>query len=94
MTFGNAPGVDLLALHPTSKREIAIQVKTSSPNRDHFQLKPEHEDFAEAGSYWFVFVKLGDEIERPEFFVVPGDVVAAILYAVRLRHKEETGKPT
>ena len=95
MTFGNTPGVDLLAWHPDRDKEslVAVQVKTADTSRQAFQVKPEHEDHSKIGSYWFVFVKLNKEFEQPDLFVVPGDTVAAILFAVRRRH-EVAGKST
>lgn len=92
MAIGHAPEIDLMAAHPEAWQHIDVQVKTASPNRGHFQLSPLHEDAP--GSLWFVFVKLRGELERPQFFVVPGGLVAAILYAVRKRLEVEAGKRT
>jgi hypothetical protein len=80
LTLGNAPRTDILAQHAESQRLIAVQCKTSTGNQD-FILKASCETPAPLGrDEWFVFVTLWPPDRRPDFYVMPRNVVAAYLY--------------
>ena len=93
VTLGNSPHTDVLAWHIEPRALVTVQVKTASPGRRAFQLKTDpHEQTSTETNEWFAFVRLpGDPLLRPTFHLVPANVVAAILYAVR-REAESQGK--
>jgi hypothetical protein len=91
-----APGTDVLAQHAETGRLIAVQTKTAGPGMTDFQLGgstktdvdadgnriPLHDEIpAKDDNEWFVFVGLKEPGERPDYFVVPRDVVAVLIYA-------------
>jgi hypothetical protein len=81
---GGAKEFDVLAIHSESGKQIALQVKTASPGRKAFQVRTEHEQPTKETNQWFAFVRLHpDLLERPTFDLVPRNVVAAILWAIR-----------
>lgn len=77
ITPKGVPETDVLAWHLDSKRLVAVQVKTATaPSR--FRLHERNE--TPIPSHWFVLVRLGDEMSRPEFFVLPSLVVSAYVW--------------
>jgi hypothetical protein len=83
VTIKNSPDTDVLAQKPASELLVAIQTKTSSGSR--FMLNKKDEVPSKRDGQWFVLVALRDERERPSFYVVPRDHVAAMVY---LSHRE------
>lgn len=71
---------DILAQHSSSGRVIALQVKTA--NSDGFQLSAKAEAPTSESNQWFVFVRLADPDDRPRYFVVPANVVSALVFVV------------
>src|SRR5687767_3115551 len=69
---------DVLAQRADTAAVIAVQVKTS--NSEHFRLKKSNEETAKQWNQWYVFVSLRGLTERPRYFVVPTNVVAAFIY--------------
>jgi len=84
VTIKNSPGTDVLAQRLDRQRIIAIQTKTASVG-NHFRLKDKDEAPGERDNEWYVLVGLGDESQRPTFFVIPRHVVAALTY---LEHRD------
>lgn len=80
VTIKNSPDTDLLAQRPSSERLIAIQTKTASPG-SWFRLKEKNESASRRDGQWFVLVALQAATERPRFYVVPRDHVAAMIFA-------------
>jgi hypothetical protein len=91
-----APGTDVLAQHAESGRLIAVQTKAAGPGMADFQLHgstkkdvdaegnriPLGDEIpAKADNEWFVFVGLKEPGERPDYFVVPRNVVAVLIYS-------------
>lgn len=91
-----APSTDVLAQHAETGRLIAVQTKTAGPGMTDFQLRgstktdvdadgnriPFGDEIpAKADNEWFVFVGLKEPEERPDYFVVPRNVVAVLIYA-------------
>ena len=94
-----APATDVLAQHAETGRLIAVQTKTAGPGMTDFQLRgstktdvdpdghriPLHDEFPARGdNEWFVFVGLNEPTERPDYLVVPRNVVATLIYAVHV----------
>lgn len=95
-----APDTDVLAQHAETGRLIAVQTKTARPGVTDFQLRGSKKTDVDAegnriplrdeipakdASEWFVFVGLNEPGERPDYFVVPRNVVAVLIYAVHVR---------
>ncbi len=68
-----------MAQHSETRDVIAVQVKTANPNNA-FRLGPKAEAPAKQWTEWFIFVALREPGERPRFFIVPTNIVAAIVY--------------
>jgi hypothetical protein len=83
VTIKNSPDTDVLAQKPESERLVAIQTKTSGGKR--FMLTAKHEAPSKRDGQWFVLVALAGELERPRFYVVPRDHIAAMVY---LEHRD------
>jgi hypothetical protein len=57
-----------------------IRTKTANPGSQHFQLGKKDEQPGTGGNEWYVFVGLKDLDARPDFYVMPRGVVAAVVY--------------
>jgi hypothetical protein len=55
-----------------------------------FRLKNKNESPSARDGQWFVLVALRGELERPAFYVIPSDHVAAMIYA---GHRDWLAKP-
>jgi hypothetical protein len=100
-----APATDVLAQHAQTGRLIAVQTKTAGPGMTDFQLRGStkadldadghriplgDEILAKGDNEWFVFVGLKELRERPDYFVVPRNLVAVVIYS---KHVHLTGTP-
>ena len=70
---------DVLAQHSKTGDVVALQVKTANPGNA-FRLSPKAEIPAKTWNHWYVFVSLRGLMDRPSYFVVPTNVVAALIY--------------
>jgi hypothetical protein len=91
VTVKNAPGTDVLAQDPETKRTVAIQTKTSSGGIK-FTLGERDERTYARDPGWVVLVGLAGDLERPSFYVVPRCHLAAMLYAQHRWWLDEPGK--
>ncbi|WP_414665162.1 hypothetical protein [Horticoccus sp. 23ND18S-11] len=82
ITLANAEDIDVLAHHVATKKNVAIQVKTSSGAEPKWLLSARSEAWS-APHIFFVFVLLGKE--PAEFHVVPSEIVRRYVYT---RHRE------
>lgn len=89
VTIKNSPDTDVLAQDPETERLIAVQTKTASPG-SWFRLKDKNEAPSARDGLWFVLVALRGEAERPAFYVIPRDHLAAMIYA---DHREWLATP-
>jgi hypothetical protein len=80
VTIKNAPWTDVLAQIPDRGLAVAIQTKTASGGT-RFQLNEKCEIPATAQNQWYVFVRLQAKETRPNFYVVPHNIVAGATYA-------------
>jgi hypothetical protein len=90
VTIKNAPGTDVLAQDVDTQRVVAIQTKTARAGF-RFQLKGPKlitypvegtDEWVTHGNEWYVFVGLkDDETARPDFYVVPRNIVAGMIFA-------------
>jgi hypothetical protein len=79
---------DVLAQHLETRAIIAIQVKTSRGTN--FQLNAKLETPTKASNEWIIFVALGQEGERPTFYLMPRNLVAGLIW---VDHRRWLGKP-
>lgn len=84
VTIKNSPDTDVLAQRPETEALVAIQTKTASPG-NHFRLHKKNEMPSKCNGQWFVLVALGAELERPKYYVIPRDHLAAMVY---LEHQD------
>jgi hypothetical protein len=91
VTIKNSPGIDVLAQRPESGLTVAIQTKTASPG-SLFRLSDKDEQPARGPNEWYVLVRLKEESERPDFFIVPRDFMAAFIYGGHQWWLKQPGK--
>jgi hypothetical protein len=82
VTIKNAPSIDVLAKHAQTGQTATIQVKTTSKQSGRFILSAKDEALAEGSDEWYVFVVLRPLGTRPDFYIVPRQVVSSYLYCV------------
>jgi len=75
VTLRNSRGIDIIASSSDASRSITIQVKTSSGTVPKWMLAKKSESFS-ADNHFYVFVLLRDVGSRPDFYIVPSQVVA------------------
>ena len=75
ITLRNTKGIDILASNDDASRSVGIQVKTSQKAQKDWILRKGAEDYFN-DSLFYVFVDLKDELSRPNFHIVPSQVVA------------------
>jgi hypothetical protein len=78
ITLRNTESVDILASNADGTRSVSIQVKTRSGNAHNWPLNEKAENIS-SPDLFYVFVTLRGEKERPEYFVVPSQIVAATI---------------
>jgi hypothetical protein len=83
MTLKNTKGIDILVSNLEATKSVGIQVKTNQGRGKEWLLNQKIENNL-ATNLLFAFVRL-NELDVPEFYIVPGDVVKN--YATN-RHKE------
>lgn len=67
--------IDILAVHPRTHKQVTIQVKTRQGAGKKWALQEKAEGLHDSHIF-YVFVSLSGENDRPEFYVVPSEVVA------------------
>jgi len=79
ITPGNAPGIDIL-VNLENRSPVSIQVKASRGDTQPLCWLLGNKTFAENKSFFYVFVNVWSDIEKPiEFFVVPSTEVRSKL---------------
>ena len=84
ITLRNSRGIDIIASSPDATRSVSIQVKTSSGGKPKWLLTKKSECFS-AENHFYVLVLLRGIGTRPDFYVVPSDVVA---HYIRDSHRD------
>lgn len=95
ITIKNSPGTDVLAQHADNGKLVAIQCKTTAGSA-HWVLAAKDEKRSERNDAWYVLVSLKGTMERPDFYVLPRNHIAAFLYVGHrnwLRSPGRSGKP-
>ena len=75
ITLRNSRGIDIIASSSSATRSVSIQVKSSSGNVPKWILTKKSESFWTV-NHFYVFVPLRDVGSRPDFYIVPSQVVA------------------
>lgn len=75
ITLRNTEGIDIMASRPDQCEMYFIQVKTNQTQSPRWILSKQSEK-SPPGKYFYVFVSLKGDRDRPDFFIVPGTIVA------------------
>ncbi len=78
ITLRNSRGIDIIVSSSDSSQSATLQVKTNSSGKPDWMLNKKAETFA-ANNHYYVFVSLAEIGKRPDFYVVPSNVVAAFV---------------
>ena len=76
--MSNTKDFDVLAISRATNKQYAIQVKTTSYGRYKWMLNKKAETLR-ADNIFYVFVHL-HELDSPEYFIIPSEVVAKEIY--------------
>lgn len=80
ITIKNSPGTDVLAQHVDTGALVAVQTKTTATASQGWILGAKDEKPTERTDSWYVLVGMHGENERPDFYVLPRNHVAAHLW--------------
>jgi hypothetical protein len=75
ISLRNTRGMDILATNQDGTRSVTIQVKTTQKEGTSWILNHKSESFV-SKKHYYVFVRLGHQLARAEFHIVPSRVVA------------------
>jgi hypothetical protein len=89
ITLKNTKGIDILVSNHSATRTLGIQVKTNQGSRKAWVLTAKAE-INEADNFFYVFVNLLGNNQLPEFYVVPGKIVAT---TIRKGHQQWLATP-
>jgi hypothetical protein len=78
ITLRNNDRVDIHASNTLSNKIFAIQVKTNQSGKRAWILNKKVE-LSQKENFFYVFVSLKGELERPEYFIVPSKKVAEFI---------------
>lgn len=91
ITLRNTWGIDILVSNATATRQVAIQVKTNQGSRPEWVMNKKDETFRN-DNLFYVFVNLKSPEERPDFYIVPSNVVADSIYNDHRKWLETPGQ--
>jgi hypothetical protein len=74
ITLRNTGGIDILASNENASRQVGIQVKSNQGDVRGWILNQKAENYY-AENLYYIFVNLKEPTERPDFFVVPSEIV-------------------
>ena len=89
ITLRNTKGIDIVASKEDGSKTINIQVKTSSKNTKGWMLNKKAESMSDKNMF-YIFVRLNEINERPQFHIVPTSYVAK---KVKKEHQEWLDSP-
>ena len=75
ITLRNSRGIDSIASNSDASKSVSIQVKTSSYSNPKWILNKKAELYM-GENHYYVFVALHQIGQRPDFYVVPSQIVA------------------
>lgn len=74
LTLKNTKGVDILASDQNAVKTIAIQVKTTTKNKNEWMLTEKSESFI-SDNHFYILVRLNN-LGHPTFHIVPSKIIA------------------
>jgi hypothetical protein len=78
VTVKNSPGLDVLAVEPPpGDKSVAIQVKTTT--KGHWVVPTPRPDGQRRPDEFFVLVRIRSGQERPDFYVVPAELMDRVV---------------
>lgn len=96
LTMAGTDAFDILAINPRTKKNFSIQVKTTKKRSEGWLLSVKDEE-VHGENLYYVFVWLpNDDNEKPEYYIVPGEVVAQTIkteHEAWLKTPGRGGKP-
>jgi hypothetical protein len=75
ITLRNSRGIDIIVSNADGTKSVTIQVKTNSSGDSSWILNKKSEDYLSSNHY-YVFVSLKPLGLRPEYYIVPSEIVA------------------
>ena len=78
ITLRNSRGIDIIVSSSNGSQSATLQVKTNSSGKPEWILNKKAETFV-ADNHLYVFVSLKEIGERPNFYIVPSNVVATFV---------------
>ena len=75
LTLKNTKGVDILASDEDAKKTVAIQVKTTTKNKNEWMLSEKSENFV-SDNHFYILVRLNEFGQSPSYHIVPSNEVA------------------
>ncbi len=75
ITLRNSRGIDIIVSSADGSRSATLQVKTNSSGKPDWILNKKAETFS-ADNHYYALVSLKELGERPDFYIVPSEVVA------------------
>jgi len=75
ISLRNTRGIDIIVTNQSASRSVTIQCKTNQLGKKSWVLNDKSESYFSKG-HFYVFVVLGKADERPNFHIVPSEVVA------------------
>lgn len=91
ITLRNTRGIDILVSNSSATKQVGIQVKTNQSSNPEWVLNKKAEDFF-ADNLFYVFVNLKGQEERPDFYIVPSEVVATYIKSNHSQWLKTPGK--
>lgn len=88
--MSNVKDFDILAISRTSYKQYAIQVKTTQTKNNSWPLKKKNETLR-GDNIFYVFVSL-NEMDSPEYHIVPSHVVADTIASEHKKWLDTPGK--
>lgn len=89
VTLRNTRGIDILATNANASRSVGIQVKTNRGKGKSWLLDQKAETY-QSKTLFYVFVNLNGPDIRPDYHVIPSEVVAA---TITKGHREWLAQP-
>lgn len=75
ITLRNSRGIDIVVSNSDASKSVSIQVKTNSNGQPTWLLNKKAEHYYSINHY-YVFVAIKEIGARPDFYIVPSEVVA------------------
>ena len=89
ITLRNTKGVDILCSNEDASKTVAIQVKTNRRSSREWILNNKAEKDS-SDNFFYVFVNLNDNVNSPDYFIVPSKFVSEF---VTRSHQDWLDKP-